>query len=303
MSSRKRKATRSSDFGSPGRESHDSSPFYHRRLYQNRAAPKPEAYMEQPLPAQALDHIFLASSEEMGALPDHSIHLMVTSPPYNASKAYDRDLTLDEYRSLLRRVFAETYRVLVTGGRACINLANLGRKPYLPLHAYVIQDMLELGFLMRGEIIWDKGASASSSTAWGTWMSATNPVLRDVHEYILVFCKQGFARRGAGRLSTIGRDSFLEWTRSVWQFPAVSARQVGHPAPFPLELPRRLIELYTFEGEVVLDPFCGSGTTCLAAHQLGRHYVGFETDAEYVELAAKRLAASQPAPADDGPPT
>jgi DNA modification methylase len=298
MTSRKRKTTRSSDFGSPGRQSHDSSPFYNSRLYQDRAAHSPDTYLEQPLPAQATDHIFQASSEDMGALPDHSIHLMVTSPPYNASKSYDQDLTLDEYRALLRRVFSETHRVLVTGGRACVNLANLGRKPYLPIHAYVIQDMLELGFLMRGEIIWDKGASASSSTAWGTWMSATNPVLRDVHEYILVFSKQGFARQGRARPSTIGRDAFLEWTRSVWQFPAASARQIGHPAPFPLELPRRLIELYTFAGEVVLDPFCGSGTTCLAAHQLGRRYIGYETDREYVELAEKRLAESPASPAE-----
>ena len=123
----------------------------------------------------------------MSELPDYSVHLMVTSPPYNVRKEYDEDLTLEEYLNLLHVVFKETYRVLVTGGRACINIANLGRKPYLPLHALIIQTMLEIGFLMRGEIIWDKAASASPSTAWGSWQSASNPVLRDVHEYILVF--------------------------------------------------------------------------------------------------------------------
>jgi site-specific DNA-methyltransferase (adenine-specific) len=149
--------------------------------------------------------------------------------------------------------------------------------------------MLASGFLMRGEIIWNKAASASPSTAWGSWMSATNPVLRDVHEYILVFCKETFRRKRQGKENTIARDDFLEWTKSVWTFPAVSARQVGHPAPFPLELPRRLIQLYTFKEDVVLDPFAGSGTTCIAAREAGRYYVGYDTRQEYVELAEKRL--------------
>jgi site-specific DNA-methyltransferase (adenine-specific) len=143
---------------------------------------------------------------------------------------------------------------------------------------------------MRGEVIWDKGSSASSSTAWGSWRSAANPVLRDVHEYLLVFSKESFSRPSEGRRSTISRDDFLEWTKSVWSFPAVSARKVGHPAPFPEELPRRLIELYTYREDVVLDPFCGSGTTCVAARDLGRHYVGYEVEPKYVRLAEARLA-------------
>ena len=228
----------------------------------------------------------------MDALPDASVHLMVTSPPYNVGKEYDDDLTLDEYRSFLNRIMGEVHRVLVPGGRVCFNIANLGRRPYLPMHRYVIEDLQDLGFLMRGEIIWDKGSSASSSTAWGTWMSATNPVLRDVHEYILVLCKDTWRRpRQPGRESTISRDDFLECTRSVWQFPAASARRVGHPAPFPVELPRRCIELYTYAGEVVLDPFMGSGTTAIAALQTGRRFVGYEVSGEYQELAYRRLAA------------
>jgi site-specific DNA-methyltransferase (adenine-specific) len=149
--------------------------------------------------------------------------------------------------------------------------------------------MLEAGFIMRGEIIWNKASSASGSTAWGSWMSATNPVLRDIHEYILVFSKDNYSRPAEGRESTIRKEDFLEWTKSVWTFPAVSARQVGHPAPFPEELPRRLIELYSFRNDVVLDPFCGSGTTCVAAIQAGRHYVGYEIDPGYVALAEERL--------------
>jgi site-specific DNA-methyltransferase (adenine-specific) len=214
---------------------------------------------------------------------------MVTSPPYNVKKEYDQDMTLNEYLDLIRRVAEETYRVLVTGGRACINIANLGRKPYLPLHSYIINEMLALGFLMRGEIIWDKASSAGSSTAWGTWLSAKNPVLRDVHEYILIFSKDSYSREGVGKESSIQRDDFLAWTKSIWTFPAESARRIGHPAPFPVELPKRLIELYTYENDIVLDPFCGSGTTCIAALESGRHYVGYETNAEYAQLSEARI--------------
>jgi site-specific DNA-methyltransferase (adenine-specific) len=226
----------------------------------------------------------------MDEIPDCSIHLMVTSPPYNATKEYDEDLTLDEYRSLLKAVFSEVYKKLVSGGRACVNVANLGRKPYIALHSYVIQDMIDIGYLMRGEIIWNKASSASPSTAWGTWQSAANPVLRDTHEYILVFSKESFSRKKSdGKTSTISRDEFLEFTRSVWTFPAESARRIGHPAPFPIELPYRLIQLFTFEGDVVLDPFCGSGTTCLAAIKTGRRYIGYDNQVDYVKLAEERI--------------
>lgn len=289
MSDDESKGTRTSSFGSPGRISHDASRFYSSRMYAGRTPDEDVEYRETALPPDVKNSILHKSSESMQQLPDYSVHLMVTSPPYNVQKEYDQDLTLEEYSGLLRRVFGEVYRVLVTGGRACVNIANLGRKPYLPLHSLVIEQMLDLGFYMRGEIIWDKAASASPSTAWGSWMSATNPVLRDVHEYILVFSKESFRREREDPVNTIERDEFLEWTKSVWSFPAVSARQIGHPAPFPEELPRRLIELYTFKDDVVLDPFAGSGTTCVAAKRAGRLFVGYETESEYRDLAIQRL--------------
>ena len=282
--------TKTSAFGSQGRISHDSSHFYASRMYgQQPEEDISSPYIENPVPDEIVDQILMASSEQMHQLPDSCVHLMVTSPPYNARKEYDDDLTLGEYLTFLRAVFGETYRVLVPGGRACINIANLGRKPYIPLNAFISQMMIEIGFLMRGEIIWDKGSSAGSSTAWGSWMSASNPTLRDVHEYIMVFSKGRFKRENNGREPTIERDSFLEFTRSVWQFPTVSAKRVGHPAPFPVELPRRLIELYTFEGDVILDPFMGSGSTAIAALKTGRHYVGYEIDQAYLDVAQKRL--------------
>ena len=285
-----RKTTKTSSFGSPGRTGHDASAFYSSRLYEGQPEEQETDYVENPIPADRLDAILHASSESMRDLPDASVHLMVTSPPYNVGKDYDEDLSLEEYLSFLKRVWAETHRVLVPGGRACINVANLGRKPYIPLHAMLIADMSSLGFLMRGEIIWDKAASSSSSTAWGSWQSAANPTLRDTHEYILVFSKGSFRREKVdGRASTISKDEFLEFTKSVWKFGGESARKVGHPAPFPVELPYRLIQLYTFSGEVVLDPFMGSGQTALAALKAGRHFVGYEVNEEYLKLAEKRI--------------
>ncbi len=297
MTKSKHSGTRTSAFGSPGRANHNSSDFYQSRLYQDHQPPEPDTYHEAELPASARNALFCKSSESMDELPDHCVHLMVTSPPYNASKEYDQDLTLGEYRAMLRRVMVETYRVLVTGGRACINVANLGRKPYLPLHAFLVEDMLSIGFLMRGEIIWDKASSAGTSTAWGSWLSASNPVLRDVHEYILVFSKEAFSRPAGERVNTIQKEDFLAWTKSVWTFPSVSARQIGHPAPFPEELPRRLIELYTYQGEVVMDPFCGSGSSCLAARRSRRTYVGYDVEPEYIDLARTRLAEAENPPA------
>ena len=282
-------------FGTGNRINHDASSYYASRLYADSAdtAPLRDAGVEAPLPAALANTIICASSAQMDALPDGCVHLMVTSPPYNVTKEYDDDLSLREYLELLRAVFAETWRVLAPGGRACVNVANLGRKPYIPLSDHVTMLMLELGFLMRGEIIWGKGAGAGVSMAWGSWLSASNPVLRDTHEYILVFSKGSFKRSSAGRKNTIGRDEFMEWTKSVWAMNTESARKVGHPAPFPQELPARLIQLYTFADDVVLDPFMGSGTTALAARDAGRRWVGYETNPAYIELAEQRLHPPQ----------
>ena len=291
MTTKKRKrGTKTSKFGVPGRINHDSSEFYSSRLYENLPKEKKVKYVENEIPKQNLNKIFCKSSENMEELPDDSVHLMVTSPPYNVGKEYDRNMSFKEYLEFLKKVWREVYRVLVPGGRVCVNIANLGRKPYIPLHAFIIRDMIDIGFLMRGEIIWNKDTSASPSTAWGSWLSAKNPTLRDVHEYLLVFSKDTFKRGNPlKRESTITRDEFLEFTKSVWTFPAVSAKKIGHPAPFPVELPYRCIQLYTFKGEVVLDPFMGSGQTAIAAIKSGRYFVGYEINEDYVKLAEKRI--------------
>lgn len=283
--------TKTSSFGVSERYNHDSSDFYNSNLYNGVNAPKKVEFIEEEISQENINKIFCKSSEQMDEIPDNSVNLMITSPPYNVGKEYDNDLTIGEYKLLLQNVFQETYNKLATGGRACINIANIGRKPYIPLHSLIIEIMLDIGYFMRGEIIWDKSASAGGSCAWGSWQSASNPVLRDVHEYILVFCKDSFSKNKVKeKKDTITRDDFLNWTKSIWTFPTVSAKKIGHPAPFPIELPHRLINLYSYEGDVILDPFCGSGTTCLAAAKNKRKYIGYEIVKDYVDLANKRLS-------------
>jgi len=287
-----KKGSKTSSFGTSSRINHDSSTYYNSRLYSELHGNNGEDIKpDNDFPAELKNKIILGNSENMKDIPDNSLHLMVTSPPYNVTKEYDEDLSLKEYLNLLHNVFSETYRVLVDGGRACVNVANLGRRPYLPLSDYISQIMMGIGFQMRGEIIWNKGAGAGVSMAWGSWQSASNPVLRDVHEYILVFSKGSFARSKSRNIeNTITKEQFMEWTKSLWTMNPESAKKVGHPAPFPIELPYRLIQLYTFKGDVILDPFMGSGTTAIAALKSERKYIGYDNDPEYIKLAEKRIA-------------
>jgi modification methylase len=298
MNSNFKEGTETSSFGTNGRKNHDSFKFYNTKLYKELNVSKEVEKHENKFPKEMLNSIIHGSCEDMKDIPDNSLHLMITSPPYNASKEYDQDLSLNDYLGLLHRAFKETYRVLVNGGRACINVANLGRKPYIPLSDYLSQIMIEIGFKMRGEIIWNKAASASPSTAWGSWQSASNPILRDVHEYILIFSK-GEYKRGRTkeemdkRKNTISKEQFMEWTKSIWTMNAESARRIGHPAPFPQELPYRLIQMYSFTNDVILDPFIGSGTTAVAALKSDRFYIGYDTDSNYIKLAERRLESIQ----------
>ena len=285
-------STKTSSFGIGKRESHDSSEFYRRRLYDFDEMGKVDGKQINDFPDEYLDQVWHGDSRSLHFIPDNSVHLMITSPPYNVGKEYDENLSLKEYLTLFTEVMIEVYRVLIPGGRACINIANVGRRPYIPLNNYITEIMIKLGFLMRGEIIWDKGASAGGSCAWGSWRSASNPVLRDVHEYILVFSKGTFSRpdnKEKTKRNTITRDEFLEYTKSIWAFKAESAKRVNHPAPYPVELPYRLIQLYSFENDIIIDPFCGSGTTCVAALKTNRRYIGIDNNLDYVENARQRL--------------
>ena len=287
------KGTKTSSFGTKGRVAHDSSKFYNSKLYKEIKNNNSDIIVNE-FPNKLLNTIIASSCENMKDIPNNSLHLMITSPPYNVSKEYDNDLSLNEYLNLLKNCFAETYRILVDGGRACINIANIGRKPYIPLSDYVSKIMIEIGFNMRGEIIWNKSAGAGISTAWGSFQSASNPILRDVHEYILIFSKGNYKRERDKvekelRKDNITKEEFIEWTKSVWTMNTESAKRIGHPAPFPEELPNRLIKLFSFTNDIVIDPFMGSGTTAIAAIKNNRNFVGYEINKEYINLANNRI--------------
>jgi len=289
---RSRTGTATRSFGTSKREGHDASKFYARHLFKGIPQPGiPQAEAERddvPMPSKGwVDRIYCQSSESM-PLPDNSVALAFTSPPYNVGKDYEEDISLEDYLGMVARVAHEVYRVLKPGGRYVVNIANLGRKPYIPMHAFFHQVHSQAGFLPAGEIIWQKASGARGSCAWGSWRSAKSPRLRDIHEYLLVFAKQLFSRLDKG-VSDMNAEEFMDATLSVWQIRPESARNVGHPAPFPIALAARVIKLYSYVGDVVLDPFAGSGTTCVAAIMLKRHYVGFDVDPGYCEIARNRI--------------
>ena len=303
----RRGRTATSSFGVGRRESHDASGFYDR-------FPVPEtsddSHVVRPSP-ECVDCLWVGDARNMdayGRVADGSVALVVTSPPYFAGKEYEEavgqgDVPADyvAYLEMLEAVLAECSRKLEPGGRIAVNVANLGRRPYRSLSADVIRILQDrLGLLLRGEVIWLKARGATGSCAWGSFQRPSNPVLRDLTERVVIASKGRFDRavpaaeraaRGLPSEGTAPVDEFMEATTDVWDIPSASAKRVGHPAPFPVELPQRLIDLYTYRGDLVMDPFMGSGTTAVAAVRTGRRYVGFDTDAGYIALAQERISA------------
>jgi len=311
----KRNPTSTRAFGAGSRESHDASEFYARFTPPVIVTDEDITPLPSPESVGLTDWCINGDARHMEQIPDNSVALIVTSPPYFVGKEYEQAVVGDrdrlpaiptsylDFLQMLRDVFAECMRVLEPGGRMAINVANLGRKPYRSLSADVINILQDdLGMLLRGEIVWHKAEGATGSLAWGSYRSATNPVLRDITERVIIASKGRFDRaikpakregEGLPHKSTVSADEFMEATLDVWRIDPESARRVGHPAPFPIELPRRLIDLYTFEGDAVLDPFLGSGSTVVAAERTGRVGVGFDLDPNYIELARERVAAER----------
>jgi site-specific DNA-methyltransferase (adenine-specific) len=306
-----RRTTTTSAFGAGGREAHDATPFY-RRFH----APVLSDDETVLAPTAVPEPFVCGDARRMDQVADNSVALVVTSPPYFAGKQYELEVERDgipstflEYLDLLRAVFAECVRKLEPGGRMAVNVANLGRRPYRSLSADVIRILGDdLGLLLRGELIWRKAEGATGSCAWGSYRRAANPVLRDLTERVIVASKGRFDRarsprrraaEGLPHESTVTGDEFLASTLDVWSLPPESATRVGHPAPFPVELPERLIQLYTYRRDLVLDPFMGSGSTLVAAARSDRRYVGYDLDPGYVALARRRVAEALAAPGPD----
>ena len=254
-----------------------------------------------PSYADELVSIYQADSIKLDFLPDASVQLIVTSPPYNLGKDYGTardDATYQSYLTWVERWSRELLRVLEPGGRLCLNIPidiNLkfdanghrgtSKQPVLTDFTRLLVE--DLGYVYNTTILWLEG-NVSRRTAWGSWRSASDPWVNTAAEAVLVLSKGQRRRSARGKTSDISRDDFMEGTLGIWKFNGQQTSRFGHPAPFPEELPRRLIHLFSFREDTVLDPFVGSGTTCRVAKNLGRRSIGVEIEPRYCELAARR---------------
>lgn len=244
-----------------------------------------------PFHQDQLATIYNADSTNLDFLQADAIHLIITSPPYNLDVSYNGyrdDVPYQGYLEWVGRWASELFRVAAPGGRACINIpldSNKGGKR--PVYADYVRIFLDAGWTYQTTIVWNE-QNISRRTAWGSWMSPTAPFVTAPVEMVPVFHKGDWRRAREGRTTDVTRDEFLAWTLGTWTFPGESPSKVGHPAPFPVELPLRLIKLYSFVEDLVLDPFLGSGTTCYAAKLLGRRSIGVDVDEHYCRVAAER---------------
>lgn len=267
----------------------------------DRLPPDQPSVAAAPFYRDNLATIYHADSTSLSVLDAESVDLTVTSPPYNLDVSYNGYVDAVPYEQYLDWVglwAAALLRVSRPGGRACVNIpldSNKGGKR--AVYADYVRIFRAAGWRYQTTIVWNE-QNISRRTAWGSWLSPSAPFVTAPVEMIPVFFKGDWRRPRGQRRSDIERDEFLAWTLGVWEFPGENPRKVGHPAPFPLELPRRLIKLYSYIDDVVLDPFLGSGTTLVAAKALGRRCIGVEVDEAYCEIAAERCRLVKPPPYD-----
>lgn len=263
--------------------------------------------------ADGLVTIYDADCTDLRFLEPGSVQLIVTSPPYNLGKDYGTardDATYDQYLDWVVSWSQQLWRVLEPGGRLCLNIPldiNLSfdtegkrRTHKRPVLADVTHRLVNgENWVYNTTILWLEG-NISRRTAWGSWLKASDPWVNTAAEAVLVLSKERRKRDGRGKQTEISREEFMDWTLGLWQFRGENSKRWGHPAPFPEELPRRLIRMFSFTDDVILDPFLGSGTTCRAAKDLGRKSIGIEIDPRYCQVSADRCRAGVVQP--DAPP-
>lgn len=238
-------------------------------------------------------HLIQGDATCRDILDEESIDLTVTSPPYNVGKAYDGDASsdsvdYDEYLDFTRKWLSNCLYWTIDTGRLCVNVAlDKNKNGKKPIAADVTRLALDAGWKYHATIIWNEG-NISRRTAWGSWMSASAPHVIAPVEVIIVLYKGAWKRKNQGK-SDIERDEFMEWVLGNWEFPGESAKRIGHEAPFPQELPKRCIKLFSFVGDAVLDPFAGSGTTLISAINNSRKAHGIELEPKYCDLALRRI--------------
>lgn len=284
----------------PGKENGDPGDGL-AETYDGQIAGAVEAARAEPYYHDDLVDIYNADSTDLSFLPEQSVQLVVTSPPYNLGKDYGTardDAAYFGYLEWVQSWCRELYRVLQPGGRLCLNIPldinlsfddgkkrNASKQPVLADFTQLL--VRDLGFVYNTTILWLEG-NISRRTAWGSWLKASDPWVNTAAEAILVLSRDRRKRDGRGKISDVNREEFMDWTLGLWTFNGQNTSQHGHPAPFPEELPRRLILLYSFRDDVVLDPFVGSGTTCRVAKNLGRRSIGIDVSSRYCGIAADR---------------
>jgi site-specific DNA-methyltransferase (adenine-specific) len=244
-----------------------------------------------------LNRIICADAvKALTCMPDRCVDLIITSPPYNFGQSYAQD-SLDDthewnaYFEKLRAVWSECERVLKPGGRIAVNVQPLF-SDYIPTHHYISHQLLSLGFLWKAEILWEKNNYNAKYTAWGSWKSPSMPYIKYTWEFIEVFDKETHKKEGRRENIDITADEFKEWVLGKWSFPPeIRMKDFNHPAMFPEEMPRRLIKLFSYINDIVLDPFNGAGTTTLVSRKLRRRFIGIDASLQYCNTAFQRLAS------------
>jgi len=232
--------------------------------------------------------------EAMKAIPDNSVHLAVTSPPYNVGIVYenhDDSLAYADYLNWMKEVWVQVERVLVNGGRFALNIAPTSIKNFRPIHHDFSNQLRSMGMIMRTEIIWYK-QTMRRRTAWGSWKSPANPHIVPSWEYVLVFSKGSWILHSDSKEADITADEFMRFSDGFWYIPPESHRH-GHPTPFPEELVYRLIKFYTYRGNTVLDMFGGTGTVAVVAQKTGRHFIHIDISPKYCKIAEQRLETAR----------